>query len=130
MKNAIFLLVVCANFLPLAVCGVITKLSVERIQEIATKLTEFHVPTYSQNDPKPDVSTLQLGDDKLLIAKTNLSDSCRYYSFQTNDDVNKIVGGVALFGSLVEVVVDGSWNVSWYYVQRDDIPSMEKLAIK
>ncbi len=111
MKNVIFLLVLCISSLPLTILGGIKKLNTAKIEQIATKLTEFHVPTYSQNDPKPDVSTL--GNDKLLIAKVDLLNNVDgYYSVQTNNDVTKLVQAVEQ---------TGSFNVSWYYVKQEDM---------
>lgn len=96
-------------------CG-IKQLNSQEMAIYGNIMKSFHNQTTSAHDAKPNVETRDLADKK-LIAKIDTFGLDRYFSFETNQDVD----------TLVQAVQRGAgMSVAWYVV---DAPREERAML-
>ena len=99
-------------------------MTVERIkpnEELLKKLIKFHDATSSSEfSAKPDLNNFKK-QNKFFVAKMDSFGLDRYFSFQTNDDVE----------ALVKAVQNGcGMNVAWYYYEEETSSNSEPKALE
>ncbi|MFA6527532.1 MAG: hypothetical protein WCT20_03865 [Candidatus Babeliales bacterium] len=79
-------------------------------EETIQKLKDFHSYTSSSGDNKPDISEL-IQKGRTFIAKMDSFGMDRYFSFETNADIEELVEGVMRGGGM---------GLNWYYLDTKE----------
>ena len=85
-------------------------ISSEHLQKIISRLVEFHTSFTQDNSAQTNISSF-IKKNRTFIAKISNGNQERYYSFTTNEDVEKIVN---------LTVYAGEATASWYYVDESE----------
>lgn len=119
MKKKLSLLFIFAIFAS-TLSAVIDRIDKETLDKIKDGLIEFHKQTYSSGNGKPDVSLLKKDLPFILVAKMDSFGLDRYFSFQTNEDVDQLVKAVQQGGGM---------SLSWYWYRLDEPYKYDLLKI-
>lgn len=116
-KNILFVLLLLPNTL----FGVVQRLSSEDLQKIQSGLKQFHEKTGSGDySPKPSLKSFAGTERKLFVAKMDSFGMDRWFTFETDADIEQLVQGVRQ---------GGGWDVSWYLLEKPWTYDLIKITV-